>query len=174
MKGTAALRVFIAVMMIVSVFAMAGCKEEMPPYESIVQAIDTQQQAYGEYRKTADPDMMSYDMKDMSRPDGKRCNSYYVTSGDLKFRNVTLEYEVDGNLRVDEYNYMTDNAFYIITSYLDAQTMMPVITKYYVWQGTMYRIDEEAKTLTVADDAAAAEYYSSWDSLKKMYGPQER
>ena len=174
MTGSKILRMLLAATMCINILARAGCKNDLPPYESVVSAIDTYRTNYSEYRKTDPDDMMSYDMPETARLDGTPCSSYYIRSGNDLFRSVTLEYEKNDTMMVDEYFYLTDNAFFIVNSYLDDETMTPVITRYYVWKGKLYNIDEENSQLTEADDTASAQYYLSFDKLEKEYGPQSR
>lgn len=174
MKGSKVLRVLLAGIMICSIGTMTGCKEDLPPYESIVQAIDTYRTNYYEYCRNDDPARENVSIESASRRDGTPCRSYYVKSGDGKYISVNLEYEKNNTTMVDEYYYLSDKAFYIANSYLDSATMSPVVTQYYVWHGDMYLIDPDSSSLKEADASAAAEYYTSFDDIIRTYGTQSR
>ena len=52
--------------------------------------------------------------------------------------------------------------------------MTPVVTEYYVWKGTMYRIDQGSSSLAEVDDGISSQYYLSFEDLVNKYGPQQR
>jgi len=160
--------------LIFNIAAMTACKEDMPPYENIALALDNYRSEYSKYRNAGDSNMTSYDNESQTRHDGTPCKSYYIKSFDGKYETVTLEYEKDNLMMVDEYFYLTEKAFYVVTSYFDEETMTPYITSYYVWYGDMYEIDEESSSLKEVDDAATAGYYLSFDELVAAYGPVEQ
>jgi len=149
---------------------MTGCKEEMPPYENIVQAIDTYHQKYSDYLNSGASDIIQHNNDNAVTKDGKQCRSYYVKSPDGSYETVTLEVEQDDLLSVDEYFHLSDKAFYIVRSYLDPQTMTPSITTYYVWYGTIYKIDDTKKALEEVDSQTASGFYSSFSDLVTQYG----
>ena len=172
MTGRKVLTVILTGIMIFAMFAVTGCQDKMPEYENIVQAIDTYRTNYSEYRKAGDENMVTYNSDSLTTPEGITCRSYYVASSNGLFKSVTLEYDKNDTMMVDEYFYLTDNAFFVVNSYIDAETLTPVISRYYVWKGTMYMIDEENKAITEADDATVARFYTSFDQLTEVYGPQ--
>ena len=172
MTGTKTLRVILAVMLIFNIAAMTGCKEELPEYENIVKAIDSYHETYSAYRQVGDANMTDITNDQATRIDGTPCTSYYIRSGDGRFETVTLEYEKNDILTVDEYFYLSENAFYVVTSYLDTETMSPVITKYYNWKGTFYLLDEVSSSLVATDGAQTSGYYSSFPELAAAYSKQ--
>ena len=174
MSGSKVLRILIAGLMIFNIFAMAGCKGDLPKYENIVKAIDTYRTNYYEYCKNPDDSRVTATQESTTRPDGTPCRSYYVRSSDDKYISVNLEYEKNNTMMVDEYYYLSDKAFYIANSYLDSATNSPVVTQYYVWNGTMYVIDDASSTLKEADSSVTAGFYSSFDKLIESYGQQSR
>ena len=174
MKNTRPINILLAIVLMINVFAFSGCGEKMPEYGSIVSAIDTYRDNYSEYRKDNDHEMISCSIEETARRDNTPCSSYYLSSPDGKYCSVTLEYEVDNVMTVDEYYYLTDKAFFIVSSYIDEGSMTPVVTEYYVWKGTMYRIDKGSSSLAAVDDGISAQYYLSFEDLVNKYGPQQR
>ena len=174
MRGSKVLRIILAGLLMFSIFAVTGCKDDMPPYENIVQALEKYRTDYAEYRKDHDDEIVSNYMESTALIDGTPCKSYYLSSFDGKYVNVTLEYTKDNQMMIDEYSYLSDRAFVVVTSYLDLETSTPHINTYYVWDGRMYQIDEEAKSLQAVDSAVSSKYYLSFKDLSKQYGPQER
>ena len=163
---------FILMILLISGIALTtGCGDKMPPYENIASALDTYRTNYSEYRKSADPDMASFNNESSVRRDGTPCRSYYICSPDNKYRAVTLEYERNDTMMVDEYYYLSDNAFYVVNSYYDAETMTPYVTDYYVWQGRMYLMDEGSSSLVKTDSETSSGFYLSFDELVEQYGP---
>ena len=156
--------------MAVCVFAVTGCKEKMPPYENIVQAIDTYHQKYSDYLNSGASDVIQNNNDNAVTKDGKQCRSYYVKSPDGSYETVALEIEQDNVLSVDEYFHLSDKAFYIVRSYLDPQTMTPSITTYYVWYGTIYLVDKDNNKLVEVDSQTASQFYTSFGDLVTQYG----
>ena len=172
MNGSRVLRILIAGLMIFSIFAMAGCKEDIPAYENIVKAIDTYRTNYFEYCKNPDDNRVTVTTESAVRPDGTPCRSYYVKSSDGKYMSVNLEYEKDGTTMVDEYYYLSDKAVSIANSYLDSTSNSPVVTQYYVWNGKVYLIDDQSSSLKEADGSVTEGFYTSFDKLAEAYGPK--
>ena len=173
MNGSKVLRILLAGLLIINIFAMAGCKEELPEYGNIVQAIATYRTNYYEYCKKPDDSRIVVTQETAARPDGTTCRSCFVRSSDDKYISVILEYEKNNTTMVDEYYYLSDKAFYIDNSYLDASNS-PVVTQYYVWNGKLYVIDDESSSLKEADESVASGFYTSFDKLIESYGQQSR
>ena len=170
MTTTRTVRVVLMIMCALSVLALTGCKEKMPPYENIVQAIENYHVKYSDYLNSGASDIIQNNNDNAVTKDGKPCRSYYVKSPDGSYESVTLEVDQDGTMSVDEYFRLSDKAFYIVRSYIDPETMTPSITTYYVWYGTIYRIDEEKKTMADTDEQTASSFYSSFGELVTKYG----
>ena len=162
--------VLVTVMMACCVMLLTGCSDDLPEYENIVSALDTYREQYSTYRNSGDENMIDISHEDSTTLTGEPCRSYYIKSPDGKFETVTLEVENDDVLSVDEYFYLTDKAFSIVRSYIDPETMTPVINRYYVFFGKIYRIDEEAKSLVKVDDETASEFFTSFSDLVARYG----
>lgn len=174
MRGFKALRIILAGLLVFGIFAMTGCKDDMPEYEGIVQALDNYRANYASFRKDHDDEMVSNNMDSTILIDGTPCKSYYLKSFDGKFCSVTLEYTRDNQMMIDEYFYLTDRAFFVVNSYLDEASSTPHILTYYVWDGKMYSIDEESKSLKAVGEDVSSKFYLSFEDLAKQYGPQER
>ena len=170
MTTVRAVRAVLIIVCAISIFALTGCKEKMPPYENIVQAIDNYHVKYSDYLNSGASDIIQNNNDNAVTKDGKACRSYYVKSPDGSYESVTLEVEQEGTLSVDEDFRLSDKAFYIVRSYIEPDTMTPSITTYYVWYGSIYMIDEEKKALVEADEQTAAGFYLSFGDLITQYG----
>ena len=174
MTSNKAVRVLLVCVCLLCVFALSACKEKMPPYDNIVQAVESYHDQYSDYLNAGDGNAVTVNNDNAVMKDGTACRSYYFKSSDGKYESVSLEFDRGDVMYADEYFYLSEKAIYIVRSYLDPDSMIPSITKYYVWYGDMYLINEEAKELSKADDEATAQFYSSFDELISHYGPQSR
>ncbi|MCR5060255.1 MAG: hypothetical protein K6A80_04380 [Saccharofermentans sp.] len=162
--------ILITTLMAACLFLFTGCSEELPEYDNIITALDNYREQYGKYRNSGDTAMIDISHEDTTTISGDPCKSYYIKSPDGKFETVTLEVN-DGNLlSVDEYFHLSDKAFTVVRSYIDPETYTPVINRYYVFFGKVYRIDDEAGSLVKVDDETASQFYTSFSDLVAKYG----
>lgn len=102
----------------------------------------------------------------------------YTKSPDGKFESLQMMKTLENATQVDEYFNMGDSIFITRTTVYNDGNFDPV-DKYYIIDGGMYKVDNEASTVTkVADlnDAAAAgakktelDLYLSFDEIRTIY-----
>ena len=142
----------------------------MPAYENVVSSIDNLRDKYGEYLKTTDDNLTQVSNENAKTKTGTPCSSFYLKSSDGKYECVTLEFEQNNAYMVDEYMYLSDKAFYITRSFIDPASMTPVMSRYYVWYNTIYKINEDNKTLDKTDESISSQFYTSFADLVSAYG----
>ena len=110
-------------------------------------------------------------------PGGVSAICKYTLTNDNKFEVLQMEKTLSNGMQVDEYFNMGDAIFIARTTIYNDGTFEPV-DKYYIAEGTLYKVDTEAQTVTkIADlsDPAIEEakesldIYLTFDEIRVRY-----
>ena len=110
-------------------------------------------------------------------PGGVSAICKYTLTNDNKFEVLQMEKTLSNGMQVDEYFNMGDAIFIARTTIYNDGTFEPV-DKYYIAEGTLYKVDTEAQTVTkIADlsDPAIEEakvsldIYLTFDEIRALY-----
>lgn len=110
-------------------------------------------------------------------PGGVSAICKYTLTNDNKFEVLQMEKTLSNGMQVDEYFNMGDAIFIARTTIYNDGTFEPV-DKYYIAEGTLYKVDTEAQTVTkIADlsDPAIEEakesldIYLTFDEIRARY-----
>lgn len=104
-------------------------------------------------------------------------NCKYTISPDGKYESLQMEKKIQNGTQVDEYFNLGDSVFIARTTVYDDGNYEPV-DKYYIINGSIYKVDSLAETVTkvidINDPSAAAkkqelDIYFSFDEIKAIY-----
>ena len=108
---------------------------------------------------------------------GVKAQCTYTLSNDQKYEVLQMEKEIANGVQVDEYFNMEDAVFVTRTTVYDDGGFDPVI-KYYITNGSIYKVDVEATTVTKIADLNGAnigevqanrDIYLSFAEIRQLY-----
>lgn len=101
----------------------------------------------------------------------------YTLTNDNKFEVLQMEKTLSNGMQVDEYFNMGDAVFIARTTIYNDGTFDPV-DKYYIAEGTLYKVDSEAQTVTkiadlsdpaIEEAKASLDIYLTFDEIRALY-----
>lgn len=101
----------------------------------------------------------------------------YTITNDQKFEVLQMEKTLSNGMQVDEYFNMGDAMFIARTTIYNDGTFDPV-DKYYIAEGTLYKVDTEAQTVTkiadlsdpaIEEARANIDIYLNFDEIRALY-----
>ena len=101
----------------------------------------------------------------------------YTLTNDNKFEVLQMEKTLSNGMQVDEYFNMGDAIFIARTTIYNDGTFEPV-DKYYIAEGTLYKVDSEAQTVTkiadlsdpaIEEAKASLDIYLTFDEIRALY-----
>lgn len=110
-------------------------------------------------------------------PGGVSAICKYTLTNDNKFEVLQMEKTLSNGMQVDEYFNMGDAVFIARTTIYNDGTFDPV-DKYYIAEGTLYRVDSEAQTVTkiadlsdpaIEEAKASLDIYLTFDEIRALY-----
>lgn len=110
-------------------------------------------------------------------PGGVSAICKYTLTNDNKFEVLQMEKTLSNGMQVDEYFNMGDAIFIARTTIYNDGTFEPV-DKYYIAEGTLYKVDTEAQTVTkiadlsdpaIEEAKASLDIYLTFDEIRALY-----
>lgn len=110
-------------------------------------------------------------------PGGVSAICKYTLTNDNKFEVLQMEKTLSNGMQVDEYFNMGDAIFIARTTIYNDGTFEPV-DKYYIAEGTLYKVDTEAQTVTkiadlsdpaIEEAKASLDIYLTFDEIRARY-----
>ena len=110
-------------------------------------------------------------------PGGVSAICKYTLTNDNKFEVLQMEKTLSNGMQVDEYFNMGDAMFIARTTIYNDGTFDPVY-KYYIAEGTLYKVDTEAQTVTkiadlsdpaIEEAKASLDIYLTFDEIRALY-----
>lgn len=110
-------------------------------------------------------------------PGGVSAICKYTLTNDNKFEVLQMEKTLSNGMQVDEYFNMGDAVFIARTTIYNDGTFDPV-DKYYIAEGTLYKVDTEAQTVTkiadlsdpaIEEAKASLDIYLTFDEIRALY-----
>lgn len=110
-------------------------------------------------------------------PGGVSAICKYTLTNDNKFEVLQMEKTLSNGMQVDEYFNMGDAIFIARTTIYNDDTFEPV-DKYYIAEGTLYKVDTEAQTVTkiadlsdpaIEEAKASLDIYLTFDEIRALY-----
>ena len=110
-------------------------------------------------------------------PGGVSAICKYTLTNDNKFEVLQMEKTLSNGMQVDEYFNMGDAVFIARTTIYNDGTFDPV-DKYYIAEGTLYKVDSEAQTVTkiadlsdpaIEEAKASLDIYLTFDEIRTLY-----
>ena len=110
-------------------------------------------------------------------PGGVSAICKYTLTNDNKFEVLQMEKTLSNGMQVDEYFNMGDAVFIARTTIYNDGTFDPV-DKYYIAEGTLYKVDSEAQTVTkiadlsdpaIEEAKASLDIYLTFDEIRARY-----
>ena len=110
-------------------------------------------------------------------PGGVPAICKYTLTNDNKFEVLQMEKTLSNGMQVDEYFNMGDAIFIARTTIYNDGTFEPV-DKYYIAEGTLYKVDTEAQTVTkiadlsdpaIEEAKASLDIYLTFDEIRALY-----
>jgi hypothetical protein len=110
-------------------------------------------------------------------PGGVSAICKYTLTNDNKFEVLQMEKTLSNGMQVDEYFNMGDAVFIARTTIYNDGTFEPV-DKYYIAEGTLYKVDTEAQTVTkiadlsdpaIEEAKASLDIYLTFDEIRALY-----
>lgn len=110
-------------------------------------------------------------------PGGVSAICKYTLTNDNKFEVLQMEKTLSNGMQVDEYFNMGDAVFIARTTIYNDGTFEPV-DKYYIAEGTLYKVDSEAQTVTkiadlsdpaIEEAKASLDIYLTFDEIRALY-----
>ena len=110
-------------------------------------------------------------------PGGVSAICKYTLTNDNKFEVLQMEKTLSNGMQVDEYFNMGDAVFIARTTIYNDGTFDPV-DKYYIAEGTLYKVDSEAQTVTkiadlsdpaIEEAKASLDIYLTFDEIRALY-----
>ena len=110
-------------------------------------------------------------------PGGVPAICKYTLTNDNKFEVLQMEKTLSNGMQVDEYFNMGDAVFIARTTIYNDGTFDPV-DKYYIAEGTLYKVDSEAQTVTkiadlsdpaIEEAKASLDIYLTFDEIRALY-----
>lgn len=110
-------------------------------------------------------------------PGGVSAICKYTLTNDNKFEVLQMEKTLSNGMQVDEYFNMGDAIFIARTTIYNDGTFEPV-DKYYIAEGTLYKVDSEAQTVTkiadlsdpaIEEAKASLDIYLTFDEIRALY-----
>ena len=110
-------------------------------------------------------------------PGGVSAICKYTLTNDNKFEVLQMEKTLSNGMQVDEYFNMGDAIFIARTTIYNDGTFDPV-DKYYIAEGTLYKVDTEAQTVTkiadlsdpaIEEAKASLDIYLTFDEIRALY-----
>ena len=101
----------------------------------------------------------------------------YTLTNDNQFEVLQMEKTLSNGMQVDEYFNMGDAMFIARTTINNDGTFEPV-EKYYIAEGTLYKVDTEAQTVTkvaelsdpaIEEARANLDIYLNFDEIRALY-----
>ena len=109
---------------------------------------------------------------------GQAAECTYTISPDGKYESLQMEKTISNGVQIDEYFNLGDSMFIARTTVYNDGNFEPV-DKYYIIDGSMYKLDGSTETVTkvvdFSDEAAAAstrstlDLYFSFDEIRAIY-----
>ena len=109
---------------------------------------------------------------------GQAAECTYTISPDGKYESLQMEKTISNGVQIDEYFNLGDSIFIARTTVYNDGNFEPV-DKYYIIDGSIYKLDGSAETVTkvvdLSDEAAAAatksnlDIYFSFDEIRPIY-----